>query len=123
MHPDFFQTWPICLHLGQRANSDFLCNALNYTIRRQATREGGESETTSGFTVQYPLRMNFQVVNFKDMNTCASLCMPAVVRHYCTFQGTVLYAMIKCFLFFVFVFYVHIICVKSIINLLQYIHT
>ena len=47
----------------------------------------------------------------------ASLRMPAVVLYYCTFQGTVLQDL-KCFLFVVF--FVCIICVKSIINLLQY---
>ena len=47
----------------------------------------------------------------------ASFRMPAVVLYYCTFQGTVLQDL-KCFLFVVF--FVWIICVKSIINLLQY---
>ena len=45
----------------------------------------------------------------------ASPCMPAVVLYYCTFQGT-----IRLKMFYFLCLFLCIICVKSIINLLQY---
>ena len=56
------------------------------------------------------------VSNSSCLFTRCQPCMPAVVLYYFTFQGTVRLKMFS--LFFVFVFYVCIICVKSIINLL-----
>ena len=64
-------------------------------------------------TVSHLLSL-LESVSLPSCSLSASPCMEAVILHYCTFQGTVLYDL-KCFIFCVYCF-LHIICSEMTIT-------
>ena len=74
MHPDFSKPGPYACTWGKGPTvTPFLCNALT-TLSEDRQPGRGREEAMSGFTVQCPLHMNFQVVNLQRWEcVCQSL--------------------------------------------------